>query len=51
MEATGGTGGTIDSVNGSHNNNSHYNSKPVGGKGGSPNGENGGARYDSNEIN
>ena len=49
VKATGGTGGYIRSVNGSHNSNVHGNSNPYAGQGGSPNGRNGGARYDLNE--
>lgn len=49
IEATGGTGGYINSVPGSHHSGVHGNSDPNGGIGGVPNGRDGKYRYDSNE--
>ena len=49
IEATGGTGGYINSVPGSHDSGVHGNSDPNGGIGGVPNGRNGSHRYDDNE--
>ena len=49
IKATGGTGGWINSVPGSHHSGVHANSKCSGGIGGSPNGRNGSWQGDANE--